>query len=280
MADTTIEGALDALTSVNKIGFTEFTTGLVTGVFNTIVDASLRQMVAYADLVSSVSKSVSDFTLEALGPNQENVTFAIENDLNLTIPEGNTPTIKLNEAQFQTVTNTFSSTLVDGKAITADGNLTKLEGTPKAASITLAKLKPFVVQKITDEATTKYNFLRTLLQLGMQKVVVDKGHIKTKLTFSIDASQKQSSLSSDKTNRTSENSFASGGGIGTGTGIFAGAGGVLIGGGIGLGISNSSKSLNVNIVNERSSSATNLSADIIGEVMIQFRTDSFPSTSF
>lgn len=155
---------------------------------------------------------------------------------------------------------------VANKVITDAANLTALTGTPKTSTITLNKLQAFVVELLTKQAEVKYNMLRTLIQLGMQKVVVDKGHIKTKLTFSIDASERNSSSSSN--NRTSSfNIFGAGAGAAIGgQGLFGG----------GVFVLDTDSSLSVNVVNERSSAATNLSADIIGEVLIQFRTDSFP----
>ena len=266
-----IKGALDTLTSVNRIGFTQFTSGLINGVFTTIVNSAINQMSAYANLVSSVSKSLADFTADVLGPNQENVIFVIKNDFGLTISSGNAPSVTLNEDQFNNVTSALKDVVVANKSITEATNLPALSGTPKTSTITLAKLQPFVAAKISAEAESKYNLLRTLLQLGMQKVVVDKGHIRTKLTFSIDAANSESK----KTKELDRNSSSSG----IAGGIIGGAGGQ---GGVlgGIGGFDSDKSLSVSVVNERSSSATNLSADIIGEVLIEFRTDSFPIANF
>lgn len=271
MADN-IKGALDTLTSVNKIGFTQFTAGLINGVFNTIVNSSIKQMSAYANLVSTVSKSVADFTAEALGPNQENVIFVIKNEFGLNIPTGNSPTITLNENQFEVVSTSLKDIVINNKQITDASNLSALSGNPKTATITLAKLQPFVAAKISTEVESRYNLLRTLLQLGMQKVVVDKGHIRTKLTFSLDARNNQSASNSSR-NENSSSSAALGvitGGAFGGVGFIAGAASGL----------SEKESLSVNVVNERSSAATNLSADIIGEVLIEFRTDSFPIANF
>lgn len=267
MPESNINNAIDSLQAVRNVGFEKFTSRLIQGVFSTIVDSSIKQMEAYATLVATVSKSLSEFTTEVLGENNANAIVFIKEDLGLTIPTTANPTLTLNEAQFVTVTNTLAFITVANKLITDAANLTALTGTPKTSTITLNKLQAFVVELLTKQAEVKYNMLRTLIQLGMQKVVVDKGHIKTKLTFSIDASERNSSSSSSNNRTSSFNIFGAGAGAAIG-GQGAVGGGVFV--------LDTDSSLSVNVVNERSSAATNLSADIIGEVLIQFRTDSFP----
>lgn len=55
---------------VNEIDFPGFVAQLVNGTFDAIVDASIRQMESYSDLVASVSKSVDQFTGENVTDNQ------------------------------------------------------------------------------------------------------------------------------------------------------------------------------------------------------------------
>lgn len=271
-----INDALRALTSVNNIGFTEFTTGLIQGVFKTIVDSTLDQMNAYASLVSQLSISLTEFTNQAVGTNNENALLVLKNDLGLVVPTGANPSIPLNEDQFNSLVNTFIGITVNGKLISDTSNMAALAGNPPASSITVNKLLPFVVEKIKLEATDRYNLLRTLVQLGMQKVVVSKGHIRTKLTFSVDF--EESFSTSSQTTNSQSTSFGFGGGGGFGIGAFGGVLGTLTG--VGLGGGAASKKIKVNVVNAKSSAATNLNADIIGEVLIEFRTDSFPIANF
>lgn len=53
----------DLLTAVN---FPAFVRGLINGVFGAIVNASIRQMAAYAELIAHAASSVSDFTADAI----------------------------------------------------------------------------------------------------------------------------------------------------------------------------------------------------------------------
>jgi hypothetical protein len=49
---------------LEEVEFPAFVAGLVQGVFQAIVNASIRQMEAYADLVASVAASIDDFARE------------------------------------------------------------------------------------------------------------------------------------------------------------------------------------------------------------------------
>lgn len=55
---------------VKDINFPQFVAGLIDGVFNAIVDASIKQMEAYAELVKNVAKSVDQFMKDNVSENQ------------------------------------------------------------------------------------------------------------------------------------------------------------------------------------------------------------------
>ena len=50
---------------INKVDFPQFVADLIEGTFNAIVNTSIRQMEAYADLVASVASSVDQFVADA-----------------------------------------------------------------------------------------------------------------------------------------------------------------------------------------------------------------------
>ena len=55
------EGAFVAGEFIKQVNFVEFVSGLIDGVFNSIVTSNIQQMEAYAKMVSDVSKSLNDF---------------------------------------------------------------------------------------------------------------------------------------------------------------------------------------------------------------------------
>ena len=54
----------------NAVDFVEFVKGLIQGVFQSIVDASIQQMEAYQELLSNVVKSVNEFATDNFTENQ------------------------------------------------------------------------------------------------------------------------------------------------------------------------------------------------------------------
>src|SRR5688572_19760579 len=55
---------------IDEVDFPGFVAGLVHGAVDAIVDAAIRQMEPFADLVSAVAKDVDTFTSENITPNQ------------------------------------------------------------------------------------------------------------------------------------------------------------------------------------------------------------------
>jgi hypothetical protein len=105
----------------------------------------------------------------------------------------------------------------------------------------------------------------------MQKVVVTNGEINTKLTFHVDATDAYSRTADSYQTR----SRGWGGSASSAIGGFASR--ILSTATANATAAISGTRLNVAVVNEKSSSATNISIDIIGEVRIQFRTETFPA---
>ncbi|HJQ33695.1 MAG TPA: hypothetical protein VJ866_16045, partial [Pyrinomonadaceae bacterium] len=54
----------------DEINFPAFVAGLIHGTFDAIVDATIRQMEAFADLIGAVAKNVEQFTRDNVTPNQ------------------------------------------------------------------------------------------------------------------------------------------------------------------------------------------------------------------
>ncbi len=55
---------------VNKVNFPAFVGGLVEGTFNAIVNASIKQMEAYSNLVENIAKSVDEYMRDNISENQ------------------------------------------------------------------------------------------------------------------------------------------------------------------------------------------------------------------
>ncbi len=265
--------ALAAASQLEKIGFVDFTVDLVKGVYEVIVQASMEQLEAYAELVTKISKSLQEYQDEVLGPDETEKQAKAENYI--------TEVLGFKEQDTYTLTDDQANALREhlaGISVQEDEQNKGIDdyiivsGTSK--EITHENLVKIVLEKLKKSTEHSYDLLKTILKIGMQKVVVTNGEIRTKLTFHIDASDDYSKTSNQY--NTSSSGWGIGGGLsGSGTGLV----GKVFGAALGIGLSGgySSRKLSVNVVNEKSTSATNVNVDILGEVKINFRTETFPS---
>jgi hypothetical protein len=265
--------ALAAASQLEKIGFVDFTVDLVKGVYEVIVNASMEQLEAYAELVTKVSKSLEEYQDEVLGPDEAEKQEKAENYITEVLGFKKQDTYTLTDDQATALREHLAGISVqeDEQNKGIDDYIT-VSGTSK--EITHENLVKIVLEKLKKSTEHSYDLLKTILKIGMQKVVVTNGEIRTKLTFHIDASDDYSKTSNQYSNNSS--GWGIGGGFsGSGTGLV----GKIFGASLGIGLSGgySSRKLSVNVVNEKSTSATNVNVDILGEVRINFRTETFPA---
>jgi hypothetical protein len=306
MADDPITTGIETGGKLEKVGFVDFTVDLVKGVYEVIVNAAMDQLKAYADIVSQVSKTLNDYQADMIGSDEsselnDKVDSYVKDVLELTLGSGATDysmtleKAKSLEAHFGGITGEITSGTPPTTATKTIPEMITYQystGTPPTTTtktladivaappinstmfaLTVSDLRIFVTAKLKASVKNSQDLLKTILKIGMQKVVVTSGEIMTRITFHVDAQK----LSSTDTNKTSEK--ASGWGIG---GNISGSSSILgtltnraISGALSGGYS--SRSLNVCVVNEKTSSATNLAIDILGEVRILFRTETFPT---
>lgn len=280
MSQNAGDRALAAATQLNKIGYVEFTTQLVKDTYRVIVEASMDQLKAYADFVSKIAKTLEEYQSDNLGQDEkaQNSTAQsyIKDVLMFKLPE---PIVadhqyELNDDQIASMQQHFSGLSVKDSG-GKDKNIAEMIGEDKR--IRLDELSKFVIEKLKKSTKESYDLIKTILKIGMQKVVVTNGEIRTKLMFSIDATDTYSKISNDYSRKAS-NWGVNGSVNGRFGGIAGAVSGVMFGNFIGGGISGGygSNKLNVAVVNEKSTAATNIAIDILGEVKIQFRTETFP----
>lgn len=276
--------AMAAASQLEKIGFVDFTVDLVKGVYEVIVKASMDQLKAYADLVNQVSKDLHIYQADMIGADNSSelsakVTSYIKEVLGLTLATATPPatTYTLLPEKAEELKTHFSGIeITEGTATKHFGDAEILvPATAPAVGYTISvdHLNAFVEAKLKAGVKNSQDLLKTILKLGMQKVVVTNGEIMTKLTFHVDAAD----LSSTESQTSNQN--ASGWGIGGGVSAGGGFLGKIIAGAVSGSLSGgySSRKLSVSVINEKSSTATNIQIDILGLVRILFRTETFPS---
>lgn len=262
----TSQDAINAITRVNDINFDKFTSNLVKNVYETIVKASMDQLNSYAKLVRDVSEPLATYQSNLLGDNNARETKArdyIRTVYGLPNPANTTDKYSFDDDKKEAILkdldgvnytpsgSTTAKKINDAGVITVNGTVNDISQTD---------LVGFVVAKFNSETEKSYELIKTILKIGMQKVVIKDGFIATKLTFKVDYNENVSKTASDVS--TKANSY--GGSLG---GSFLNFGGSAY---------YNDVSYKVNIVNEKSSAALNISADIIGEVKLSFYTETFP----
>lgn len=175
--------AVSQATRLSEIGFPEFTTKLITDVFDALISSDLRQTQAYIELLQATSKTLQGFindtkddisgemlleflatVIPASADDTENVTALVKGD------DGK---VELNEEQ--TVALNKALTLPDEAGLPKNNAIAK-----SGKSNDYEEILEAVANRI---AASKYDLLKELVKLGVARLVVENGQIETRLTF-------------------------------------------------------------------------------------------------
>ncbi len=154
---------------VNEIDFPGFVAQLVHGTFDAIVDASIRQMESYSSLVTSVAKTLEQFTEENVTPNQARDWLATRypGDVQLLLPDGGERV----EPRLMPRSDGLEPAWLADFGL-ADEVLT--------TELLEERIVPQVRLKVGGE---RQQLLATMVMLGMNRVVVRDGSITSKVMF-------------------------------------------------------------------------------------------------
>lgn len=269
----TAQRGMETAKQGRSLGFAEFTAGLINGTFDAVVGATVKQMEAYAKLVADLSKTLEQFQAENVSDAQVTQYLAER------YPDGQGGTCVRPAYEFKDVQDDpkTGATKIEAKQQLRDvvnaliAETSNLESGIKITEADL-KLDPAATSFTADQVTriraaigrllasSLYQHLRNMARDGMARIVVTEGEIMSKLTFSISTTemqQKQKDNYNENLNRTQV-------GVG-GNGFWWRAK-----------ASTDNTNLNVNSMNEKSFDSTLMKAEMIGEVKVRFKTESFP----
>lgn len=169
----TAELAKRAGALLDEIDFASFVAGLVHSTFDAVLDATIRQLEEFANLVSSVAKTVDQFTAENVTPNQARDSLAerYPADLVLQVPDGRDGAPQL------TVRGSTDFGPPPSPAWLADFGLAGSELTDELVE---QQLVPMVRSRIGE---SRLQLLATMVLLGMNRVTVSGGRISARLMF-------------------------------------------------------------------------------------------------
>jgi hypothetical protein len=162
---------------VKGVDFPKFVAGLIDGVFNAIVDSSIKQMEAYAELLKNVSKSVDQYMKDNVSKNQARDYLSnrypdfVELDLN-----GDKPKAKTKQGHDENNMPDFFSDL--GLSMPMD-------------SFDDDKVEEVLVPAARKRmAMDRQQLLATMVMMGINRLVVTNGFIKSKVVFKLDTKDK------------------------------------------------------------------------------------------
>lgn len=252
--------ALNDARHLDKIGFPEFTTKLITDVFDALVSSNIRQTEAYIELLKETSKTLTQFVndtkedisgemvLEFLARIMPVTSVDKKNEV-LVQDTKNKDSVILNSDEAAALTNAVSV-----PALEAEGG-SKQEFA--AGSVKRDMILEAVAKRI---AATNHDLLKEMVKQGMMRLVVENGQIETRLTFNTfsNITDRESTSSYNSSSYSKSRS----GGTGRFISLWAKASS-----------STRTNTLAVTTANASNVSTSSTSVNIFGGVKLNFKTD-------
>jgi hypothetical protein len=159
---------------VGAVDFPQFVSGLIEGVFTSIVDSSIRQMEAYGKLLEAVVQSVEEFA-------QNNVTLNQARDY-LQDRFADTLTVKVQNDGARLALREGASDDALAKVKAALGGQADIDLDDEESEAELARRAQLEMARMRQQQ------LATMVLLGINRIVVTDGLINAKVIFDMKAS--------------------------------------------------------------------------------------------
>ncbi len=157
---------------VKTVDFPAFVAGLIQGVFQAIVDASIQQMEAFGELLAATAKSVDQFAQDHIGDSavREQLVSRYPGTLTIANEDGASRLVMKEGAEgLGPVAQTFG--LPPGLDL----------GDPNAEQKLVAAAK-------LESARQRQKMMALMVMLGINRIVVTNGRINAKVIFDVDTS--------------------------------------------------------------------------------------------
>jgi hypothetical protein len=181
------EGAAIAGEFMRQVNFVEFVSGLIDGVFNSIVTSNIQQMEAYSKMVADVSKSLNQFrddnTTSDDGKDQLCEAFPDVFDIGTdTFNGGTEPVLKLKDGVDQ-----------DAALAGVAGTLGQYAEKPiESIDVSDPEVQETLIKAARGQiATSRQQLLATMVLMGLSRIVVTNGKISAKIMYDFNASSQR-----------------------------------------------------------------------------------------
>ncbi|MES2669950.1 MAG: hypothetical protein V4673_05940 [Pseudomonadota bacterium] len=252
------QGADNFKNFVGAVDFPQFVGGLIQNVFQAIVDASIQQMEAYAELLKAVSQTVDQFAADNISMNNARdwLVQKYPEDLDIdTDGESGTPRLAIKgDEDPEARAAKFSGELQLSQPVTDLSDEDQESRLVMAARMQMAR--------------SRQQMLSSMVMLGINRIVVTDGLINAKVLFNFRASDTatRDAKASLHDRKSSMNSNTTAAGVHFGWGGAASVN------------KNEQKHMTTvsSSVDETSTSSQEMKAKLSGEVRVNFKSDYFP----
>ncbi len=195
-ADAAHEGAKVAGEFMKAVSFPVFVSGLIEGVFSSIVRSSIQQMEAYQKMIASVAQSLQQFRDDNVSPNQGRDhmaekfpdLFEIGSD---DMAENPSPRLRLREG----VDESTALQRVNSQLSFTDGALKSMDLSDENTELAI------ITAARTQLARQRQQLMASLVLMGISRIVVTDGKLSAKIMYDFQAkdnrSMKRSAAASD-----------------------------------------------------------------------------------
>ena len=236
--------------TLNAIAFPTFVADLIKGTFNAIVDASIKQMEAYGNLLANVAKTVDQFMADNITDNQarDYLVNAYPGHMKMEVGD-----------------NGAKVRARDGADADAKPDFKAQFGLPEDVELDDDAIEEKLVPAARRHlARSRHQLLSTMVLMGINRIVVTSGRIAAKMGFRIDAKDHGTAQSASQFDFQNESIMAGGG-------TFFGFGAMSY---------NKNTIAYVSSTKKDSSDDLDVHADLTGEVDLKFKSDYFPMERF
>lgn len=238
--------------TLNAIAFPTFVADLIKGTFQAIVDASIRQMEAFANLLANVAKTVDQFMADNISDNNARDYLAQSYPGQFKVEAGEDgATLKVRDNADEKAKPDFKSQF----GLTED-----VDVSDEAAE---EKLVPAARRYL---ARSRHQLLSTMVMMGVNRIVITSGRIYAKMGFRIDTKDIAHAQSASQFDFKNETTASYGGGL---AGLFGGPS-----------VETKNTIAYVSSSKKDSSDEIDVHADLTGEVDLKFKSDYFPMERF
>jgi hypothetical protein len=176
------EGAEVAGMLLREVKFPQFVSGLIEGVFSSIVKSSIDQMRAYQDMIAAVAKSLHQFMDDNVSPNQgrDNMVDQFPDLFEIGADEwsdSGEPRLKLREG----VDENEALKRVNNKLEFENGQLKSLDLSDENVE------KALVENSRIQLARQRQQLMASLVLMGINRIVVTDGRISAKIIYDVRA---------------------------------------------------------------------------------------------